>query len=273
MKNITIPTSVLILILSVFAAWALEPSAAGVLKRLAVTEASARESILANFTGRAFHVPGTSLKSIAIGERAGIVRQMGQYTKEYTRTEAFRDAYRAYREGVKPSPPEKAKTMDELRTEQRQQLRKSIQDMEAGMKTVPTNMQDSMREMVAALQKQLKDIDDPNNPMFSKEMADMLRQSGEAEQQAYNDRLIQWEQQYPTKPDRIIAGWLEEFLTVSGDVDFGAKLVPGNSGKMKFANPDYESKPSEWKMCFRAGREAVQATRAFAQAWLAELAQ
>jgi hypothetical protein len=31
------------------------------------------------------------------------------------------------------------------------------------------------------------------------------------------------------------------------------------------------AQPSDWKMCFRAGREAVTAARTAAQAWLREL--
>jgi hypothetical protein len=40
---------------------------------------------------------------------------------------------------------------------------------------------------------------------------------------------------------------------------------------MRFANEDYEGKPAEWKICFRAGKEATEAARAFARSWLTEL--
>jgi hypothetical protein len=39
-----------------------------------------------------------------------------------------------------------------------------------------------------------------------------------------------------------------------------------------FADPAVEAKPSEWKMCFRAGKPATEAARAFAQKWLNDLA-
>jgi hypothetical protein len=54
---------------------------------------------------------------------------------------------------------------------------------------------------------------------------------------------------------------------------WNAKLVPGYGGKMKFADPQLESKSSEWKMCFRAGKEPVDAARAFAAEWLNQLAK
>jgi hypothetical protein len=40
---------------------------------------------------------------------------------------------------------------------------------------------------------------------------------------------------------------------------------------MVFVNNDYERKPPEWKLCFRAGKEATAAARVFASDWLAEL--
>ena len=33
---------------------------------------------------------------------------------------------------------------------------------------------------------------------------------------------------------------------------------------------EYEKKPTEWKMCYRAGRETGEALRGFATDWLAE---
>jgi len=67
-------------------------------------------------------------------------------------------------------------------------------------------------------------------------------------------------------PDVTIRRRLEAFLEMSKTVDFDATL----NGR-QFANPDYEAKPSEWKMCFRAGREATQAAREEAESWLKDL--
>jgi hypothetical protein len=39
-----------------------------------------------------------------------------------------------------------------------------------------------------------------------------------------------------------------------------------------FADPALEARPKEWKMCFRAGKPATDAARAFAQKWLNDLA-
>lgn len=74
------------------------------------------------------------------------------------------------------------------------------------------------------------------------------------------------EKKYPSDSKELIKQRLKTFLDISATVDFDAQL----NGSM-FANPEYESKSGEWKMCFRAGRAVVQAAREEAQAWLKEL--
>ena len=68
-----------------------------------------------------------------------------------------------------------------------------------------------------------------------------------------------------------------ELVVVAGQVgaDRSGKLIgPGDvvaQTRQAFENAAYEQKPSQWKMCFRAGKEATGAARATAQAWLKEL--
>ena len=40
---------------------------------------------------------------------------------------------------------------------------------------------------------------------------------------------------------------------------------------MRFENPDYERKDSQWKYMYRAGKPAVDAARSLAQDWLKSL--
>jgi hypothetical protein len=74
------------------------------------------------------------------------------------------------------------------------------------------------------------------------------------------------EKRYPSDAKELIKQRLSEFLEVSATVDFEAQL----NGRM-FANPTYESKSQQWKMCYRAGKQVVAAAREEAQAWLKEL--
>ena len=74
------------------------------------------------------------------------------------------------------------------------------------------------------------------------------------------------EERYPADPNILIKKRLEEFLEISGSVDFDAKL----NGRM-FAKPEYEQKDDKWKMCYRVGRETVAAAREEAELWLKEI--
>lgn len=63
---------------------------------------------------------------------------------------------------------------------------------------------------------------------------------------------------------------LRAFLDATEDVDFDAATQRAGSYTL-FVKQEYEAKPAEWKMCYRAGKETTEAIRAFARDWLAEL--
>ena len=68
----------------------------------------------------------------------------------------------------------------------------------------------------------------------------------------------------------IIAKQLRQFLAISANVDYNAQTAVKNN-KVVFVNPQFESKPLTWKLCFRSGKEAVTGARKFAQEWLDEM--
>ena len=74
------------------------------------------------------------------------------------------------------------------------------------------------------------------------------------------------EKKYPSDPDEMVKKRLKDFLAISATVDFDAEL----NGWL-FVDPDYEKKPAEWKMCYRAGKNVVMAAREEAQKWLDEI--
>jgi hypothetical protein len=107
--------------------------------------------------------------------------------------------------------------------------------------------------------------------MYTKQMEQMQTQMHESQMSEYKTRLAKWEKDNPTAPTEMIKHWLNEFLNVSKDVDFKAVLIDGDGGKKLFAKTEYERKPDNWKMCFRAGKETVETGRAFAKQWVDEL--
>lgn len=87
---------------------------------------------------------------------------------------------------------------------------------------------------------------------------------------AYKEDLQRWEKEYPTNLNLLLKLKLNEFLRLTSDIDYNAKLEP-HYNKMIFSNPALEAKDEFWKACFRAGKPTVDAARAYAQQWLSEL--
>ena len=127
-------------------------------------------------------------------------------------------------------------------------------------KTMEAGIQ-QMRAQMEAMEK------DPQQKELMRQMTEMARAE---DKKRYEEQLKAWEEKFPAEPRVLIKKRINDFLAASADVDFSAKLLP-RGDKMVFANEEYEQKPPEWKVCFRAGKEATEAARAFAKAWLAEL--
>jgi hypothetical protein len=247
-------------------------SAINVLQQLGISEETARSSIVSNIVYTGWNLPNAAaLKKISTADRAVFIRELGQYAKAYTKTDAFKQAYLKHRETRKPSPPKPVQTIDEMKKDQKESLEKAIKDTETGLPSMPKEIQAELKKSVEALKKQLKEIDNPNNPMYSKQIADSQKQQGEIQQQQYLASLAQWEKDNPMTPDKMIRQKLEEFLKETEKIDYNAALVRQPDGKMKFANSAYEEMSNIKKMCFRAGKEATDAVRSFAQEWVREL--
>ena len=160
--------------------------------------------------------------------------------------------------------------MDEMKKEARETMTKAIRETEENMKTMKADMKASIQPVLESFRQQLKEVDNPKNPMYSKEIEEMYRQGYEQQKQAFADDLAAWEKKYPPSPDGMIRSWLEDFLVISSGVDFNAALTDGGGGRKVFVRQEYENKSSQWKMCYRAGKETVEAGRAYASAWLKE---
>lgn len=70
----------------------------------------------------------------------------------------------------------------------------------------------------------------------------------------------------PADPNELIKKRLEKFMEISATVDFEATL-----NGAQFANPEYEKKSDQWKMCYRAGKAVIAAAREEVAKWLKEM--
>ncbi len=271
MKKI-FPAVILVAVILVYSGFSTVRNAKDVMKQLGIPEEDARNYIWWSLSGNTFSYPGTQqVKKTPVSERAGTVQQICAFAKSYTESDAFRKQYLEQREASKPVPPEKPEPVEEMRARMKKEMEKSIQETEKAIESMPPEHHEMMRANVEMLKEQAKSYDDPNNPMFSKDMEDMMKQNYEFQMTEHKNRVAEWEKNYPADPKPMVKGWLEEFLDQSKDVDFKATLVDGEYGKKVFAKREYEMKPANWKLCYRAGKESVDAARGYVKGWLDEL--
>jgi hypothetical protein len=273
MKKISLLIIISVLLLGFSTGKLLDDKMKSLLKQISLTDENAKNSIFSNCSGPTFYLPNLkSLKGLASGERVLIVGTVGDYVKEFVSSKDFVNRYNEYRESQKPSPPEKPQSVDELKNQQKEDLKKSIEDMKTTKSQMPSDQQAMFDGTIETLEEQLKQIDDPDNPMFSAEMEHNIQESYKQELEYYNQEVAEWEKKYPVNhPNGMVKKWLAEFIAVAKDVDFNAKTALDEKGRTLFVKQEYESKDYLWKVCFRAGKETTESASKFAQAWLSEL--
>ncbi len=244
--------------------------AQGDLSSLGVTDANARGSIVyALAQGEVpVYMAAKALRAAAPATRVTLVKTGMGWAKAYTESAAFKADYARQRQAGTPKPPQYKDTVDEVLAAQRADRLKGVENARKNLASMPADLRPELEKSIKQMEETNAQIDN------DKQMQAIMRQQIEAQRandmKAYEQGLQQHETRFPADPQALIARRLQEFLEVSKDVDFGAKLVPSGS-KQKFADARYESKSNEWKLCYRAGREAVAAAREAAQAWLASV--
>ena len=210
-----------------------------------------------------------NLKNILVQNRAAVVKDLAMHAKQYAGSDAFKKAYAAMRENYKPAAQQKPETPEEMRASQIKMAKEYLQSSEDGLKKAAPEMKKIFEEMLEAAKKNLKDAQDPNNKTI-KTYSQNYESLKQMMQQSYDNIIKEWEKRYPANHLLYVKEKLQAYLDATTDVDFNAQLFDKN-GKKYFVNKDYEYKGSRWKLAFRAGRDAVEAGRAFAKQWMEEI--
>ena len=206
-----------------------------------------------------------AFKSADPAARATLVRNAIAWARTYTESPAFKAEYERERQSNRPSPPDAKGSVDDELAKQSAERKKSVEEMKKSLAQFPPDMRKSMEAAIKEAEANNAKLDsDP-------QMIAIFRQGIEAEragdQEAFKGRMAAYEKRWPADSKVLVARRLQEFLDISKDVDFDARLVPAGR-LMRFADPRYEEKPPVWKLCYRAGREAAAAAREAAQDWL-----
>jgi hypothetical protein len=251
--------------------WAAVILAQSTLAEFGINENQVKQQIVKSLANGSIYVyPDRKLVNAASpAARAAFVKNALSWVKTYTESAAFKADYAKQREAAKPASQQSKGTADEQVDKALVEQRKGLEETKKNVAKMAPDMQKQMAPVIKQMEETIERMAKDSN------MKDIMKQSYEqhavSDQKSYQERLASYEKQYPVDPKVLIAGRLHQFLDLSKDIAFDAKLVPGGGGKMKFADAQFENKSAYWKMCFRAGKTPVEAARAFAAEWLKQL--
>jgi hypothetical protein len=243
-------------------------------KQLGLTLPQAQNNINQSFIkGHFFYDGAKNAKNIALGDRVAVVNQMVAYAKTYWNGPELQTAYKNYwtqqysrTKAKKPVPP--ALTADSIRAVEMQRLEKLLKAAEPGLNAPNPNVKNNATTRVENIKKQMSGLNDPNNASIKTRVDNANRYRNDILEQHRKEQ--EFLSEYPEDPKALLKKRLQTILDITADVDYAAELTEANGIKY-FVNPDYEKKPSEWKLAFRAGKVATDAVRTAAQQWLKEL--
>ena len=190
------------------------------------------------------------------------------WAKSYVSSPAFAAAYAKQREGQRPQGVENVPSVDD-------QLKKMMDEQAATM-VLTRKMAESLPEKDRAAF--LENLKEQEAQAQSPERLKILRAALEAERggnvSSSTAAFAEWEAKFPANPNAFVRGHLQRFLKVTANVDYSLPtyFVRGPSGEViGFLSPGYTGIPWQHIHAIVAGKEALDAGRAAAAAWLKEI--
>ena len=243
--------------------------AADIFAQLGIPVEAARQAAATIISSGIYNpgLPTASFKLLSAATRAELATAGVGWLKTYTTSADFKARYDRIRETHKPQPPEFEGTPEEELKKAADEQKQQAEESKQAIASLPEEQRKALEQALAASAAAVAKM---NTPEMRKVQLDGIRAARAEMRAQYEQDLANWRGQYPDNPAPAIARRLREFLAMSADVDFAAPLTT-QDGRSRFTNPAYEAKSAQWKMCYRAGREATTAARAAVSAWLKEL--
>jgi hypothetical protein len=240
-------------------------------KLLGITVPQAHQDINSSFIYGHFDYLGAKLaKDVAMNNRVAVVNQLVDYAKKYITGSEFKTAYNNYRAGIKPKEPVRLPiTAESIRADEKTRLEAALKQAEEGLNSTNPKIKNGAPTRIDNVKKELAALDDPSNATVKRRLADADRSYNYA-MKIYTDAVNKFETEYPEDPKPLLKKRLQQMLDITESVDYTAELKEGGKYKL-FVNPEYERKPKEWKLAYRAGKQVTDAVRSAAQKWLKEL--
>ena len=254
---------------AVAASVAAMPVATDVLSQLGITAEAAKDAAASIVSGGIFNpgLPTAAFKLLPPAARGEAATAGVAWLKAYTTTPEFAQRYLKVRDAHKPDAPVFEGTPEDELKRQSDEQKLAAEESKRAIASLPPDQRKALEDALKKTTEMIVAMDSPEQKQLRLEAIKAMRSE---RTQQYQQELANWQREYPDDPKPIIARRLREFLALSADVDFAAELR-SDGGRMLFVNPAYQAKSAQWKMCFRAGKEATTAARAAVQAWLQEL--
>ncbi len=225
--------------------------------------------------GRVYGETGQAAFAKATGDaRLALVNGLLTWARQYTESPEFAKEYAADRKAAEPRvlklSPEEEVALRQSMLERRLEAEKKSLEAPPSPRQTPEQQQAARK----STEEYIKRLEIERARYLNADTRSEMRRPFELQQQRYREDRAKWEEQYPADFRAVVARRLHQFLDRSANIDFAAKLVPCKNSWQKhmcFADPNYENKPPEWKYYYRAGKQPVEAARAFATNWLADL--
>ena len=239
------------------------------LASLGITEGRAREAVFDSFITDTLSGAGDSKVFTAASStaRVALVNFALSFARAFAESDDFQRRYADHREANGPEPLPEAPNVDAILAKQRAGFEAQVEQMRKLFDQITPEQRATLEEGWKDMRAQLTDLETgPKRAAFEKALHEQ-RADQEREREIARKEL---DTVWPADHRALIASRLRRFLDVSKDVVYDAKLVDKDGTKV-FADPALETRPKDWKMCFRAGKPATDAARSFARQWLSDL--
>jgi len=246
-------------------------TAQAVTTQLGITEGRAKEAVFDSFMAGAVSLAGKAEVFTAAPPqaRAAMVAAATTLARAFVESDEFKRRYADHREANGPDPLPLEQTADQVLAKQRAGFEQQVEALRKQFvdDAITPEQKATLEEGFEAMRARFTEME--KGPQRA-EMETMLKGQRAEQVAGHAAATKEFNTMFPADPRALVAMRLRQFLDTTNNLDFSARLV--EQGKVqKFADPGLEAKPSEWKMCFRAGKSATDAAREFARKWLAEL--
>lgn len=243
--------------------------AQAVTAQLGITEGRAREAVFDSLVSGAVSIAGKAdvFTAASPQARVAIVNAALTLARAFVEGTEFPKRYADHREANGPDPLPPVTTADEVLAKQRAIFEAQVEGMRKQFGDVTPEQRETLEKGFDTMRARFTEMEKGEVKI---ELEAALKEQRIHQVRAHDAAMKELDAVYPADPRALVANRLRKFLDLSKDIDFTAQLVERDK-KMRFADAALEAKPAEWKMLFRAGKPATDASHAFAQKWLADL--